>query len=154
MSLLIADEVHNLGAADLRTALPLNFKFRLGLSATPERHRDQAGTRAIHAYFGESVVRYSLREALQDGVLCPYRYIPVVVSLSDDELDDYLSLTRRIAQLLGGSLTAEGSPMLDALLLQRPPTGHRPGEDPSPALLSVTTPRHDPQPHLLWGRVR
>ena len=35
-SLFVADEVHNVGAPDLRTALPQNIVFRLGLSATPK----------------------------------------------------------------------------------------------------------------------
>jgi DNA phosphorothioation system restriction enzyme len=118
-SILIADEVHNLGARDLRTALPANIGFRLGLSATPERHRDPEGTAAIRSYFGDPVIRYTLRQALKDGVLCPYRYMPVLVPLHDDELDEYLALTRKIGQLMGGALAGEDSPYLEALLLQR-----------------------------------
>jgi len=118
-SLFIADEVHNLGAPDLRHALPENFAFRLGLSATPERHRDPAGTAAIRAYFGEPVIRYTLRQALQDGVLCPYRYVPVLVRLQDDELDTYLQLTRKIGQIIGAAEAGESSAYLEVLLLQR-----------------------------------
>jgi Type III restriction enzyme, res subunit len=55
-SLFIADEVHNVGAPDLRTALPQNIVFRLGLSATPKRPHDPVGTEAIRSYFGESVI--------------------------------------------------------------------------------------------------
>ncbi|HYW84881.1 MAG TPA: DEAD/DEAH box helicase family protein, partial [Spirochaetia bacterium] len=118
-SLFIGDEVHNLGAPDLRNALPENFAFRLGLSATPQRHRDPAGTEAIRVYFGEPVIRYTLRQALQDRVLCPYRYFPVLVRLQDDELDTYLQLTRRIGQIMGTSEAGEGSTYLEVLLLQR-----------------------------------
>jgi DNA phosphorothioation system restriction enzyme len=118
-SLLIADEVHNLGAPELRDALPENIRYRLGLSATPERHRDPEGTRAIISYFGPPVIRYALRQALRDHVLCPYRYIPVLVRLEEDELDEYLVLTRKIAQLIGETEERRSSPVLDALLLQR-----------------------------------
>ena len=118
-ALFIGDEVHNLGAPDLRHALPENFAFRLGLSATPERHRDPAGTAAIHAYFGEPVIRYTLREALRDEVLCQYRYVPILVRLQDDELDAYLQLTRRIGQIMGTSEAGESSAYLEVLLLQR-----------------------------------
>ncbi len=117
-SLFIGDEVHNLGAPNLRTALPENITFRLGLSATSERHRDPEGTQAIRAWFGDPVIHYSLRQALQDGVLCPYRYVPVLVTLEDDELEKYLTLTRRIAQYMGLP-TDEASPALEMLLLQR-----------------------------------
>jgi DNA phosphorothioation system restriction enzyme len=118
-SLFIADEVHNLGAPDLRTALPQNFVFRLGLSATPNRPHDPVGTQAIRSYFGEPVIRYTLREALRDEVLCQYRYVPVLVRLQDEELDTYLQLTRRIGQLMGMSESGDDSPYLEVLLLQR-----------------------------------
>jgi DNA phosphorothioation system restriction enzyme len=118
-SLFIADEVHNVGAPDLRTALPQNIVFRLGLSATPKRPYDPAGTQAILSYFGEPVIRYTLREALRDEVLCQYRYFPVLVRLQDDELDTYLQLTRRIGQVIGTSEAGEGSAYLEMLLLQR-----------------------------------
>lgn len=119
VSLIIVDEVHNVGAADLRSALPPNFPFRLGLSATPDRHHDVVGTAAIRSFFGQSVIEYSLRDALEDGVLCPYRYHPVLVTLDDDELDEYLEITKRIAHLLSGGHSLGDSPYLDALLLQR-----------------------------------
>jgi hypothetical protein len=54
-SLLIADEMHNLGAPALRQALPQHLLFRLGLSATPERHHDTEGTAALRRYFGSVV---------------------------------------------------------------------------------------------------
>jgi DNA phosphorothioation system restriction enzyme len=118
-SLFIADEVHNLGAPDLRTALPQNIMFRVGLSATPRRPHDPVGTEAILSYFGKPIIRYTLREALQDEVLCQYRYVPILVRLQDDELDAYLQLTRRIGQAMGTSDAAEGSTYLEVLLLQR-----------------------------------
>jgi DNA phosphorothioation system restriction enzyme len=118
-SLFIADEVHNVGAPDLRTALPQNIVFRLGLSATPTRPHDPVGTQAIRSYFGEPVIQYTLREALRDEVLCQYRYVPILVRLQDDELDTYLQLTRRIGQLMGTSEAGENSTYLEMLLLQR-----------------------------------
>jgi DNA phosphorothioation system restriction enzyme len=118
-ALFIGDEVHNLGAPDLRTALPENIGLRLGLSATPRRHHDPTGTQAILSYFGEPVYRYTLRQALQDEVLCQYRYIPVLVPLHDDELEEYLEITRKIARLMGALDGGKDSPALEALLLQR-----------------------------------
>lgn len=44
--LLIADEVHNLGAPKLKELLPNWIKLRLGLSATPERQHDLEGSQA------------------------------------------------------------------------------------------------------------
>ena len=118
-SMIIADEVHNLGATNLRQRLPQNFRYRAGLSATWRRSRDPAGTDAIRDYFGRPVAQYSLKEALDDGVLCPYRYYPVLVQLDDDEFDDYLELTARIAKFYGNDEAEDESPILRNLLIKR-----------------------------------
>lgn len=81
--LLIADEVHNLGADQARSALPDGIALRLGLSATPERHFDPAGTAAVLDYFGPIVYQYTLSQAIADGRLCRYRYHPILVDLTD-----------------------------------------------------------------------
>jgi len=52
-ALIIADEVHNLGAPNLRRALTENCEMRLGLSATPRRWLDDDGTKALFSYFGQ-----------------------------------------------------------------------------------------------------
>jgi hypothetical protein len=65
--LLIADEVHNLGAENARAALPDGIALRLGLSATPERHFDPVGTAAVLDYFAPIVYQYTLPQAIADG---------------------------------------------------------------------------------------
>lgn len=118
-SLIIADEVHNLGARSLRTALPAHIHYRLGLSATWRREHDNEGTEAIRSYFDRPVESYSLKQALDDGVLCPYSYHPVLVRLTDDEYDEYLDLTQQIGRLVGPDVDFDDSPRLQALLIQR-----------------------------------
>lgn len=100
--LLIADEVHNLGADHARNALPDDIPLRLGLSATPERHFDPEGTAAVLDYFGPIVYEYSLAEAIADGRLCRYRYHPILVQLTDEEADEYLQITTRLARFYHG----------------------------------------------------
>jgi DNA phosphorothioation system restriction enzyme len=117
--LLIADEVHNLGAANLRNALPKGISLRLGLSATPERHGDAAGTEAIFDYFGEVVFEFGIDRAIREGVLVPYRYHPVVVDLTDDEAGSYRELTARIARAWSRSEDADESEQLKMLLIKR-----------------------------------
>lgn len=72
--LLIADEMHNLGAETYRRALPDSVRFRLGLSATPIRHGDEEGTKALETYFGKTVFEFSLKDAIERGYLCRYYY--------------------------------------------------------------------------------
>ena len=117
--LLIADEVHNLGAANLRKALPESISLRLGLSATPERHGDAAGTRAIFDYFGDVVFEFGIERAIKEGVLVQYRYHPVLVDLTDDEADSYRELTARIARAWSNSEDADESDQLKMLLIKR-----------------------------------
>lgn len=120
-TLLIADEVHNLGAEGLRAQLPDAAKYRLGLSATPERWFDTDGTDAIFDYFGKSVFQFGLAEALDVGALTPYDYHPIVVHLDDSEIEEYLELTARLGPYLGGSgdLSISATGPLKLLLIQR-----------------------------------
>lgn len=118
-TLIIADEVHHLGARQTQARLPSNVKYRLGLSATPRRLYDPEGTAAIQQYFGPVIVDYPLSEALSDGVLCPYRYHPVIVTLDDDEFEQYVELTTKIAQALASGQEFDDSPFLLRLSVKR-----------------------------------
>jgi len=91
-TLLIADEVHNLGRIGFISNLPERFDYRLGLSATPERQYDPDGTRALFDFFGDKVFEFSLAEAI--GVcLVPYNYYLHRVNFTDDEFEEWQRLT-------------------------------------------------------------
>lgn len=94
--LLVVDEAHNFGAENLSTTLMDNMKYRLALSATIDRHGDPEGTSKLYAYFGEKCIEYTLKDAIDNKMLTPYYYYPVVVSLSETELEEYLDLTAKI----------------------------------------------------------
>ena len=102
--LIVVDEVHRVGANEAKSILNINAGLRLGLSATPERYGDQAGTDAIFKYF-ERVLDpvYGLADAIADGHLVPYDYHPHVVSLTPEEDEKYGEITRRITQLWDSS---------------------------------------------------
>lgn len=116
--LLIADEVHNVGSRQLLSALPSSAKWRLGLSATPERHRDKDGTEALTGFFGEPVFEMGIAEAIQRGFLTPYRYYPILVDLDTDEWIVYEELTRKIAKIYAADPEADNE-ALRFLLLSR-----------------------------------
>ena len=100
--LLIADECHNLGAESIQKVLPDEIQLRLGLSATPERHHDPVGTQAIVDYFGGVVFEFSLARAIADGRLCAYRYYPHLVTLTDEETEEYAEITTKLGRMMGG----------------------------------------------------
>lgn len=94
--LLIVDEAHNFGAKSYSKLLDDRYKYRLALSATLERHRDDEGTKALFDFFGEKCIIYTLERAIADGKLTPYKYYPVLVYLTADELERYDDLSRQI----------------------------------------------------------
>jgi superfamily II DNA or RNA helicase len=96
--LVIADEVHNLGASGGQACLLDSVHFRLGLSATPERYMDPEGTAAVMSYFGGVVFQYTLADAIRDGQLSPYRYFPVQVGFDDDEAEEYATITKQLVR--------------------------------------------------------
>ena len=96
--LVIADEVHNLGASGGQACLLDRVHFRLGLSATPERYMDPEGTAAVMSYFGGVVFQYSLADAIRDGQLSRYRYFPVQVVFDDDEAEAYATITKQLVR--------------------------------------------------------
>lgn len=108
--MVVGDEVHHMGAPHLRASLPEAIPIRLGLSATPERFYDEEGSADLFEYFGPIAFEYSLQEAINNGALCEYYYVPHVVELTDDEAEEYRALSKKIARLLNeeGDLGGSG----------------------------------------------
>lgn len=96
----VVDEAHNMGATNYRRCLPENIKYRLGLSATIDRHNDESGTAALSGYFGAKCITYSLKDAIDSQMLTRYYYYPVLTYLDQDELSDYLSITGQLAKAI------------------------------------------------------
>lgn len=102
----IADEMHNLASSRLRAAMPecdRLFRFRLGLSATPEIEGDLTVTESLLGYFGNICASYELADGIRDGVLCQYRYFPIPAYLAPSVGKKYLSLLQEISDEAGDS---------------------------------------------------
>lgn len=98
--LLVVDEAHNFGATSYARLLDNRFTYRLALSATLERYRDEEGTALLYSFFGKKCITYSLERAIRENKLTPYKYYPVVVNLSDDELSAYEQLSYEMSKCL------------------------------------------------------
>jgi superfamily II DNA or RNA helicase len=99
-ALLVVDEAHNFGSTRLSTMLRSTFNYRLALSATLERHRDEEGTAKLISYFGKKCIEYPLDLAIEENKLTPYKYYPVIVSLNEKELEAYSYLTQEIGKCI------------------------------------------------------
>ena len=86
--LIVHDEVHGFGAPqcirDLK-GLQQSIRFRLGLSATPEREYDEAGTAFIESEIGPVIFRFGLEDAISRGILAEFDYVPLDYQLTPDD---------------------------------------------------------------------
>lgn len=87
-SIIICDEVHGLGSPMLVKNLSTKirpFKYRLGLSATPERAYDENGNNFIEGEIGEKIFEFGLEDAIKRGILCEFDYIPLEFQLTQED---------------------------------------------------------------------
>jgi len=125
--LIIGDEVHSVGSPQLKRGLQHYYDYRLGLSATPRRWFDEAGTKFLFEYFGSTVFEFDLSDALTkinpitgQTFLTPYIYEPTFVFLNDKEMDDYLETTKSIFKNFSNSKNNdERNSHLEHLLFKR-----------------------------------
>jgi len=104
--ILLADEVHGLGSEKQRKGLLNNYTARIGLSATPERHYDEEGTEFLIDYFGGNVYEFTLSDAIPE-YLTPYEYDPIIVEMTQDELEKYRKESRKLATAAGSEDTED-----------------------------------------------
>ncbi len=116
----VVDEAHNFGALKLSSLLPRKARYRLALSATIERFRDEEGTNKLRKYFGKTCISFSLKEAIQKGFLTSYYYHPIVVYLNADEYEQYQEITKTIIRNGGASQeNIDKNPYIEMLLIKR-----------------------------------
>ena len=75
--LIIHDEVHGFGSKEMVSNLQgshKNIRYRLGLSATPDRDYDENGTKFITNEIGPVIYQYPIESAIRDGILCEFKY--------------------------------------------------------------------------------
>lgn len=123
--LFIADEAHNMGAGRILDRIEgIKFLRRIGLSATPDRKYDDVGNAAINRFFGCEngyTFTFDMREAIDKGYLCRYKYYPHLVTLTSEELVEYIKISIQLSKFFNydsNSFPASGD-ILTRLLLKR-----------------------------------
>ena len=110
-TLLIHDEVHNLGSPVNRkrlTGFSSHIRFRLGLSATPEREYDKKGNEFIDDHIGSELIQFGLHEAIRRGILSPFCYHALSYELTVDDRERIKDVYRKQA-----ARAHAGDPMSD-----------------------------------------
>ena len=113
-SLLVHDEVHRLGSPENQRSLKglsNNIRFRLGLSATPERHYDEVGNEFILDHVGPEIFHFGLKQAIQRGILASFNYYPLPYEVTDED-------RKRIRSVYSSAsaMEANGKPLPNAQL--------------------------------------
>lgn len=129
--LLIADEAHNMGAGRILDRLDgVKFARRIGLSATPERQFDDSGNKTIMEFFGCEngyTFEFNMKEAIDKGYLCRYKYFPHIVHLNDAEMAEYMRISLQLAKFFNQERESfpKGDDILMRLLLKRKRIVHK-----------------------------
>lgn len=115
--LLIVDECHRAGSAEMRQVFATPRGFSLGLSATPERDDDGGETEdeapdvdrgddatafdesVIGNALGKVVFELSYADAIRRGILPPFRIVHFGLSLNPKERERYERVSREIKDL-------------------------------------------------------
>lgn len=87
-TLLIHDEVHRLGSPRNQSrlgGLSESVRYRLGLSATPEREYDDEGNEFTSNHIGPVLMTFGLDDAIRRGVLVPFNYHGLPYEVTDDD---------------------------------------------------------------------
>lgn len=128
--ILIADEAHNMGAKNIKAAMNNSLiKKRIGLSATPKRIYDPEGTEFIDTFFKDKepyTYSFSMKEAMDNDFLCNYKYYPVIVELNEDELEEYIEISKKLLKFFDfekGEFKKD--PIVEILLLKRKSIIHK-----------------------------
>lgn len=123
--LLIADEAHNIGAPNIISKLDrIKILRRIGLSATPERQFDDIGNKMVMHFFGckdKYTFEYSMKDAIDNGFLCRYKYYPHIVRLDEEEMAEYKKISLQLAKFynIDENSFSDANDILMRLLLKR-----------------------------------
>ena len=118
----IGDECHHHGGQGFTDKLLPEARFRIGLSATPFHYLDNESNQRLRSVYDRSVFKYGLADAVKDGVLTPYEYIPIPVELTPNEAQDYHDLSDQIARAFAAAKEDMSGPSgnnLKSLLMRR-----------------------------------
>ena len=115
--MVVIDEAHHYVSAGF-DELPTNASYRLGLTATPPDASSPEDS-ALLEYLGGVTAKYTLSDAIAQGVLCPYEYLTHPVQLTEDELERFHEVAGQLARLIVAPNGSRDRQRLDELVRAR-----------------------------------
>lgn len=85
-----------------------SIRFRLGLSATPEREYDDEGNAFLLEHIGPELMRFELDDAIRREILAPFDYYPLPYEMTAEDRQRVRDVYKRQA-----ARAAAGNPMSD-----------------------------------------
>ena len=110
--MFVGDECHHHTSSAFSSKIPF-CSYKMGLSATPwnkDREEEKATLTQIYSH---PVAYFGMEEALELDVLCPYVYQFAEVELNEEEWEEYLELSRKIAGAMSGQAGSNDKKNLD-----------------------------------------
>lgn len=101
MMLLVADEVHRYGSEKYKAALTEDYSWRLALTGTYERPKDDGIERHLQPYFGDVIFNYGYAEALSEGTVAPFELALVETPFTQLEFASYKQADERCTDARG-----------------------------------------------------
>lgn len=118
----VADEAHNIGSQNSLNHLPEMINWRIGLSATPERIYDDLGSEKLYEFFNSKppkyTYRYTMKQAIEEGILCHYDYYPIFIELTSSEMEEYERISDQLRKYIDAD-TGKYKPDAEKLLIKR-----------------------------------
>ena len=121
----------------------------MGLSATPYHYLDEEKNDNLEQFYSSVVAEYSLGDAITAKVLTPYEYHPILVELTEEEVEEYNALSLKIAQIYSNKDKSRShTQALNSLLLKRSRLIGS-AENKTAALRTLLS-TQNPEPHSLF----
>lgn len=93
--MLIVDEAHRFKKRE--SSLQSEYKYMLGLSATPASRKDDENAEQLLDFFGGKVFDLPIEYAIEKGYLVHYNYYPLYVAATNEEVEKFDRISRQMA---------------------------------------------------------
>lgn len=111
--MLIVDEAHRF--TNLSDDIRKDYKYMLGLSATPYSGKTATKGKTLMAFFGGKVYDLPIEVALERHFLVPYKYHPIYVHATEEEENRFKRISVQIASCFKDGILIDSDKLVKCL---------------------------------------